>query len=373
MGKLIDCDIIPLGSDSEATVKSRFYLDKLIRVNDGFVGACVDGGGQQNMHNPARFGSVRFIQNGVIYRAFTDGGVNTLGEAISIDVESREAADFIVNTNSKTAFNLPGDIKVTLLIIDLNNNIVNTYTPTNDNEPANQILLKTSKQIIPDIYVGYQCRVLLESINTEGVSSLVSTYLSSDPILLKKFTGAWISNIYDTTNASQVLLWEDQWQDNPTKKVIYGPRLDLLRNDRVNENRNWPMGVDYPDGTYFFESGRFASVKTGVVSLSGWASTSQTISATVTIQRMGLRTARVTVTLDTPNPRPYSLEVTVNYGYTYIPSGSLDPVDGSDFITISIGAGLTSNFGENTYSYNINNLSTTSPINAPIRGLVDSF
>lgn len=72
---------------SEATHKSRFYLDGYVSSGEGIVGFVEIGGENANMHNlTKRGGSGRAMHGGKMVRMLNDGGLNTKG--LSGDTQS---------------------------------------------------------------------------------------------------------------------------------------------------------------------------------------------------------------------------------------------------------------------------------------------
>lgn len=70
---------------SEATHKSRFYLDGYVSSGEGIVGFVEIGGENANMHNlTKRGGAGRAMHGGKMVRMLNDGGLNTLGITNSV-------------------------------------------------------------------------------------------------------------------------------------------------------------------------------------------------------------------------------------------------------------------------------------------------
>lgn len=92
-----------------SSVKSLFYIDALLRNprGDGFLGACIIGGANYNMHNPSRYSKIKFKIGADVYHVLNDAGLNTRAGAGDITPISYSFVNIQVSGDFFSAYYVP--------------------------------------------------------------------------------------------------------------------------------------------------------------------------------------------------------------------------------------------------------------------------
>lgn len=89
--------------DYNTNISSNFFLDKIFRVEDDFIGMVLSGGTNYNYHNSNRFSKVRLKDesNGYTYILLNDGGLNTKGHLPNGNLGYADLNYFALNDDLK--------------------------------------------------------------------------------------------------------------------------------------------------------------------------------------------------------------------------------------------------------------------------------
>lgn len=94
---------LALNLSSYPNLKGTFFLDKIFRVEDDFIGMVRSGSTMYGYHNPNRFSKVRLKDesNGDVYLLCNDGGLNTIPFVRDV----AEASNIIFDIKAEARFN----------------------------------------------------------------------------------------------------------------------------------------------------------------------------------------------------------------------------------------------------------------------------
>jgi hypothetical protein len=100
---------LAITTDTAEILKARFYLDSLYAVQSpsggAFIGGCMVGSFNYNMHNPARVGALRWRDAVGVQAGYADAGLNTKGIVIGeIVVLNREFTNVQLKASFKSAY-----------------------------------------------------------------------------------------------------------------------------------------------------------------------------------------------------------------------------------------------------------------------------
>ncbi|RYY00785.1 hypothetical protein EON78_00090 [bacterium] len=97
---------LALNLGTYTNIKEHFYLDKVFRVEEDFIGMVKVGGANYSYHNPNRFSKLRAKDesNGEVYIICNDGGLNTLGYSTTPTIATAEVGNIQVSSMFKTQY-----------------------------------------------------------------------------------------------------------------------------------------------------------------------------------------------------------------------------------------------------------------------------
>lgn len=211
--------LIAIPDVSNATLKTRFYLDETLGkadgasggtlINHGFVGGCIVGSANYYMHNIARHHTLRETINGQEVVFFNDAGLNTLGRVNNPLLTSVNIENFIIQQIiSNSAFWVSG-----VYGVQINKDGSGWVTPVSVNQAMDSQVTMSNINIADSVEFNENIQLRLFHQNDEGTyySLIINQKVQAAPIVMK----------FDATYASYA-------NNAPTSQTYYYTVRGLL-------------------------------------------------------------------------------------------------------------------------------------------------